>query len=147
MINNPKMEVIGKAVSKIYCSKCGEKLDEDSKFCTKCGTAVKPTETAAPETYTHEKNEKQEKNEKTEKQEKMEKSEQHEKYEQQPYSIFGTLFGGLILIFVGFMFYLAVTGSIDFAAIFPFFLIVLGIIVIIGIAVGAVMARKNNPVP
>ena len=25
----------------IYCSKCGEKLPDDSKFCPKCGTAVK----------------------------------------------------------------------------------------------------------
>jgi uncharacterized RDD family membrane protein YckC len=26
---------------KMYCSKCGEKLPDDSKFCTKCGAAVK----------------------------------------------------------------------------------------------------------
>ena len=26
---------------KIYCTKCGEKLDDDQKFCTKCGTPVK----------------------------------------------------------------------------------------------------------
>ncbi len=26
---------------KIYCSKCGEKVPDDSKFCTKCGTPVK----------------------------------------------------------------------------------------------------------
>jgi uncharacterized RDD family membrane protein YckC len=26
---------------KMYCSKCGEKLPENSKFCTKCGAAVK----------------------------------------------------------------------------------------------------------
>ena len=25
---------------KMYCSKCGEKLPDDSKFCTKCGAAV-----------------------------------------------------------------------------------------------------------
>jgi len=28
-------------VFKIYCSKCGEKLPDDSKFCPNCGTAVK----------------------------------------------------------------------------------------------------------
>jgi uncharacterized RDD family membrane protein YckC len=27
-------------VFKIYCSKCGEELAEDAKFCTKCGAAV-----------------------------------------------------------------------------------------------------------
>ena len=26
---------------KMYCSKCGEKLPDDSKFCTKCGAAVR----------------------------------------------------------------------------------------------------------
>ncbi|MCW4034713.1 MAG: zinc-ribbon domain-containing protein [Candidatus Bathyarchaeota archaeon] len=130
-----------------YCRKCGSELNEEIAFCPKCGTAVKPTETATPQTYTHEKGEKQEKNEKTEKQEKMEKNEQQEKYEQQPFSIVGSLFGGFILIFVGVMFYLAVTGSIEFSAIFPFFLIIIGVIVILGIAVGAVMAKKKNPMP
>ena len=33
---------------KMYCSKCGEKLVDDSKFCTKCGAAVKLE--ARPET-------------------------------------------------------------------------------------------------
>lgn len=28
-------------VFKIYCSKCGERLAEDAKFCPKCGTPVK----------------------------------------------------------------------------------------------------------
>ncbi|MCW4034460.1 MAG: RDD family protein, partial [Candidatus Bathyarchaeota archaeon] len=31
----------------MYCSKCGEKLDEDSKFCTKCGKPVATAETKA----------------------------------------------------------------------------------------------------
>lgn len=28
-------------IFKMFCSKCGEKLPDDSKFCTKCGAAVK----------------------------------------------------------------------------------------------------------
>lgn len=35
---------------KIYCKKCGEKLPEVSKFCTKCGTPVK---SEAAETVVH----------------------------------------------------------------------------------------------
>ena len=28
----------------MYCEKCGSKLESDSKFCTKCGTAINGTE-------------------------------------------------------------------------------------------------------
>jgi len=34
-------------VFKIYCSKCGEKLPDDSQFCVKCGTPVKLEATSA----------------------------------------------------------------------------------------------------
>jgi len=34
-------------VFKIFCSKCGEKLPEDPKFCTKCGAPVNIEATAA----------------------------------------------------------------------------------------------------
>ena len=33
-------------VFKIYCSKCGEKLPDGTKFCPNCGTAVKPEVTS-----------------------------------------------------------------------------------------------------
>jgi hypothetical protein len=45
------------------------------------------------------------------------------------------------------MFYLAVSGAINVRSIFPFFLIIIGGIVILGVAIGAVMARKKNPMP
>jgi len=133
-----------------YCQKCGSEVSEDMTFCSKCGTALKVTEPRPPmppERYRGEKAEKQEKQEKHEKEEKMEKGEQPEKFEKKEYSVLGPLIGGFILILVGFMFYLAVTGVLNLRSIFPFFLIIIGAIVILGVAIGAVMARGKHPRP
>ena len=133
-----------------YCHKCGSEIKDENSFCPHCGANLKVAETKSSrpaEPYRSEKREKDEKNEKGEKQEKMEKGEQQEKYEKQQYGVIGPLVGGVIMIFVGFMFYLAVTGAINFRSIFPFFLIILGGIVIIGVVIGAMMARGRNPKP
>ena len=134
-----------------YCHKCGTEIKEKDAFCPQCGAALNagahPQPPRPAEPYRREKGEKDEKTEKNEKQEKMEKNEQPEKYEKQQYGVLGPLFGGIIMIFVGIMFYLAVTGSIDFRSIFPFILFVVGGIVILGVVVGAVMARGRNPKP
>ena len=52
-----------------------------------------------------------------------------------------------IMIFVGAMLYLAVTGALEFRSVFPFALIVVGAIVIVGVVVGAFTARQRNPTP
>jgi uncharacterized membrane protein YvbJ len=133
-----------------YCHKCGLEVKDENSFCPHCGANLKAAAPKYPrpvEPYRSEKGEKDEKNEKGEKQEKMEKGEQQEKYEKQQYGVIGPLVGGVIMIFVGFMFYLAVTGAINFSSIFPFFLIILGGIIIIGVAIGAMMARGRNPKP
>ena len=127
-----------------YCQKCGSEVNENMTFCPKCGAALKVTEPRPPERYRSEKAEKQEKHEK---EEKMEKGEQPEKFEKKEYSVLGPLIGGSILILVGFMLYLAVAGVLNLRSIFPFFLIIIGAIVILGVAIGAVMARKKNPIP
>ena len=130
-----------------YCQKCGSEVSKDMTFCPKCGAALKVTEPRPPERYRGEKAEKQEKHEKHEKEEKMEKGEQPEKFEKKEYSVLGPLIGGSILILVGFMLYLAASGVLKLSSIFPFFLIIIGAIVILGVAIGAVMARKKNPIP
>jgi uncharacterized membrane protein YvbJ len=131
-----------------YCHKCGSEVKEEDTFCPQCGTNIKaeaPPQPVAP--IRTEKGEKQEKNEKNEKQEKMEKGEQREKYEKQGYSVFGPLIGGIILIIIGFAFYLAVTGAINFSSFFPIFLIIIGAIIILGVIIGAFTANKRNPAP
>ena len=133
-----------------YCQKCGFKVKEEMTFCPQCGATLKVTATRPAERYRSEKaeiEEKHEKHEKDEKEEKMEKGEKTEKYEKQEYSIFGSLFGGFILIFLGIMFYLTVTGTITLRSVFPFFLIIVGAIVILGVLIGAVRAKGKHPKP
>jgi uncharacterized membrane protein YvbJ len=131
----------------LYCPKCGFEVSEDMTFCPQCGATLKVTEARPPERYRSEKTEKEEKHDSHEKEEKMEKGEKTEKYEKQEYSVLGSLFGGFILIIVGIMFYLTVTGVLNLSSIFPFFLIIIGAIVILGVLIGALSARRKHPKP
>jgi len=127
-----------------YCHKCGSEVTEDMSFCPKCGASLKAPETAVQERYRREKVEKEEKQEKQEKEEKTEKEEKHEKGE---YGVLAPLVGGIILILIGFLSYLTVSGMIEVCSVFPFFLIVVGATIIVGVVVGAAMARQRNPMP
>ena len=130
-----------------YCPKCGLEVKEEMTFCPRCGASLKTKESMQSMPAERYRGEKTEKQEKQEKQEKNEKGEQQEKYEKQPYGILGPLVGGLILILIGVMFYLSLTGVFSFSAIFPFVLIIVGAIVILGVLVGSLMAKGRNPKP
>lgn len=133
-----------------YCYKCGSEVKEEDTFCPQCGVNLK-AEAAAPTPheyhYRSEKSEKGEKQEKNEKEEKIEKGEQAEKYESREYGVLGPLIGGFILILVGSVFYFAVTGVLDFHEIFPFVLIIIGAVVILGVLAAAFTAKGKNPRP
>jgi uncharacterized membrane protein YvbJ len=133
-----------------YCPKCGTKVREEMAFCPKCGAALKvkqsPTEAVpAPAPYGAEKTEKHEKREKEEKGEKREKEEKTEKHEKREFGVIGPLIGGLILIFVGFLFYLQVTGFLGRQVASALFLVIVGIIIIVGALYAATMAARRNP--
>jgi hypothetical protein len=55
--------------------------------------------------------------------------------------------GGAILILIGFLSYLTVSGIINVRSLWPLLLIIIGAIVILAVAAGAVMARGKNPRP
>ena len=136
-----------------YCHKCGSEIKEENSFCLQCGADLKAGEPRAsmshmpPKRYRSEKTEKQEKTEKNEKEEKMEKGGQQEKYEKQEFVILGPLIGGVILIIVGFILYLTVSGVINLRSLFPVFLIIIGAIVIFGVIIGVIIAKGKNPRP
>jgi len=137
-----------------HCPKCGTKLKKEMDFCPKCGTFLKekqptteatqpaPSEPSAPppsaplESY---------RTEKAEKHEKQEKEEKPEKYEEREYSYIGPFIGGLALIFVGLMLYLTVAGFMKWENIWPLFLIIIGIIIIVGGVYAALIAAKRHP--
>lgn len=130
-----------------YCHKCGSEVSETMTFCPQCGASLKAAEPKPPMHTEYYRNEKAEKQEKQEKQEKTEKGEHQEKYEKQDYSILGPLVGGVILILVGFMSYLTVSGVINVRSLWPLLLILIGSLVILAVVAGAVMAKGRNPRP
>jgi pilus assembly protein TadC len=121
-----------------YCKKCGSEVREDMAFCPRCGAALKVEKPAVEVRRA----EKAEKSEKQEKEEKMEKTEKHEKRE---FGVIGPLAGGLILIFAGFLLYLAVTGYLGWQVIGPLLLIIVGVIILVGIVYGVMTATRRHP--
>lgn len=115
-------------------------------FCPKCGAPVK---TSQPQTSTSpssgtvvysrhgEKSEKQEKGEKTEKNEKREKHE---------HPFIGALIGGAVILFLGVIWFLEVSGVIissteAWAVIF----VVAGLLIILAAVYGSMMATRRHP--
>ena len=124
-----------------FCPKCGNKITEDMVFCPKCGAPLKVEQQASaqpsrPPTYRHEKEEKREKGEKGEKAEKREKHE---------YAFIGPLIGGLILIFIGLTAYLSISGMVERRIWGAMLFIIIGLLIIIGAAYGAMLASRRHP--
>jgi hypothetical protein len=127
----------------VYCSKCGNQVDENMTFCPRCGAPLK-AEAPVRAVRRGEKAEKQEKGEKQEKQE----PEKGEKYEKGEFGFMGWLIGGLILIVIGAMaflnvYYHFVTTALGWAL----FLLVIGVIIIVVAVYFAVTAKKRSPSP
>ena len=120
-----------------YCPKCGAKVSEEINFCPKCGAALGPLPPRM-------RREKEEKGEKHEKREKAEKAEKHEKRE---YGYIGPLIGGLILIVVGVMAYLAAIRPMYVRNWAPILLIAVGIIIIVIVIYAAMTAAERSPKP
>lgn len=125
-----------------HCPNCGNEITEEMSFCPKCGTALKAAPAPAPETTTRTTYRRDEKREKEEKGEKREKGEKHEK---RGYSFLGPLIGGLILIFIGLVSYVNITGMVDTRMLWAFFFVAIGIVIILGAVYGSVLASRRYP--
>jgi len=128
-----------------YCPKCGNKVEENMTFCPRCGASLKmeaQAEQAPPvRPQPMMRNEKAEKGEKQEKKE-PEKGEKHEKGE---FGYMGFLIAGLVVLVIGVIAFLRVTGALSGVWEGPLTLLVIGVaIIIVGIYV-AMMAKRRNP--
>ena len=126
-----------------HCPKCSAKVTEEMSFCPKCGAPLKaaqaPTE---PRFREYRRGEKSEKGEKAEKREKREKAEKHE------LGFLGPLIGGLILIFLGIVAFVGVSyPNYNLRTLGAFFLLLIGVIVIVVAIYGALVLRKRHPRP
>jgi uncharacterized membrane protein YvbJ len=132
-----------------YCPKCGNQVDENMLFCPRCGAALKAATAgakAAPPPYQPQYRRRDEKAEKQEKGEKDEKNEP-EKQEKGGYSFIGWLIGGLILIAIGVFSILNIYLDFSMRQGWAFFLLIIGIIIIVGAIYIATQARKRSPPP
>jgi cation transport ATPase len=134
-----------------YCPKCGSKISEEMTFCPNCGASLKTVQpamavppTAPPHGEKAEKGEKQEKREK-EARDQREKQEKGEKHEKRQYGFAGPLIGGVVLIFFGLMLFISLTTSIGWGILWAFFVVIIGIIIIIGAIYAATMASRRHP--
>jgi hypothetical protein len=133
-----------------YCPKCGNKVDDTMTFCPRCGNSLKMDSTyqpaPPPRAPVPMRNEKAEKNEKQEKQGGGEKGEKHEKG---MHGFVGWMIAGLFLIFFGFVAYTNAvyhwvpSGPLAGA----FWLLAIGIIIIVVGIYFATRVRRQNPAP
>lgn len=127
-----------------HCQKCGNEISEDMVFCPKCGASLKVGQTTSqtrPANYRYEKAESREKQEKREKGEKTEKQEKHE------HAFIGPLIGGIILLFLGFAFLIEMTHMVEGKVLWAVFLVIIGVLIILGVLYGAMMASRRHPRP
>jgi uncharacterized membrane protein YvbJ len=127
-----------------YCPKCGAEVDEDVSFCPRCGASLRMGQTSA-QTVPSRPVRRDEKAEKHEKQEKSEKSEKAEKHEKSEFGVIGSLVFGLILILLGILAFLRMSGLVHGGVEGATFLLVIGAIIIVVAIYGATAARYRHP--
>jgi uncharacterized membrane protein YvbJ len=144
-----------------YCPKCGHEVGEEMDFCPKCGAALKGEQPRDIGTWGKEFGERMAQKgrefgermserarlraeRRAERYEKYEKTEVHEKHE---FTFIGPLIGGLILIFLGLMLYLQVTGSLNVVIVGALFFVVIGVIIIAAGIFATTMTRRRHPAP
>jgi hypothetical protein len=159
---NKKLMKVQSEVSVVQnCPKCDKEVSEEMAFCPKCGTALKgeqPSDVGKSaqefggrmaqkgrefgKRMTARASRRAERMARRE-----EKYESYEKSEIREFAFVGPLIGGLILVFLGLMLYLQVTGSLNVQIVAALFFVVIGIIIILAAIYATTMLRRRYPNP
>lgn len=127
------------------CPKCGARVTEAMSFCPSCGASLKAAPApepvvAAPAPAPQPRYERREKEEKGEKREKSEKGEKHEK---RGSALIGPIIGGIVLIVLGVIAWLALAyPTINWQYGWAVLFVIIGIVIIV---YAALMASRRSP--
>jgi len=142
------------------CPKCASEVNEDMAFCPKCGASLKGGTSRDFEDWGKEFGDRMgrwgkdfgdrmSEHARTWEGQRYEKEEKGEKYEAREWAyvgmFLGPLIGGLILIFLGVLFYLQITGHLKAEAVGAVFFIIIGVIILAAALYAAIIARRRHP--
>jgi len=132
------------------CPKCNSRVTEAMSFCPNCGAPLKEAPPPAPVPAPAPpappvRREKQEKGEKGEKGEKREKTEKGEKHEKQGVGLLGPIIGGIVLIMLGVMAFLSLQPGINQQILGAYFLVIIGVVIVVAAVYGATIAARRHP--
>jgi hypothetical protein len=137
-----------------HCPKCGAEVDEKMAFCPKCGASL---EAQRPVDWREQRREirrewRERRRELREQRRGAEKHEEDEwekteKYEKHEHVFIGPFIGGLIIIFLGILFYLLTIGGAGAETLLASFFLAVGLIIVAAAIYGLVIASRRHPKP
>jgi len=129
------------------CPKCNSRVTEAMSFCPSCGASLKeaPPPVVAPAPAAPAPPVRREKQEKGEKGEKREKTEKGEKHEKQGAGLLGPIVGGIVLIMLGVMAFLSLQPGINQQILGAYFLVIIGVVIVVAAVYGAMIAARRHP--
>ena len=99
-------------------------------FCPKCGASLKVEPQASqPVDWREQRRQWREQRRQWRREHEGEWAEKHEKHEQ---AFMGPLIGGIVLVVLGLLIYLGITGALNWQVLQPLFLVFLGLIILVG---------------
>lgn len=125
-----------------YCPKCGSEVDERMVFCPKCGASLK---TEKPLDWREQR--RQWREQRRQWRHEYGQVEWREKYEKHEQLFIGPLIGGLVLIMLGFLFYLGLTNSLNWQILEAIFLVITGLIILAGALLAYALRRRISKHP
>ena len=130
------------------CKNCGAKVREDMSFCPNCGAPLRQAPAPQPSASAQAPAPPPSPPIKYEKEEKHEKGEKGEKHEKGGYGWLGPLIGGVILIIIGLVSYLELTNvltPLTRQMLWAFFIIIVGVLLLLGAIYAMSTARRRYP--